>query len=216
MQNDYPRQIDKICAEIIVGVMDASKSPSAADPGDLYRELCAKFDAAIRLCEVERFPVDTVRELLYPIAALTDEVFMGVPQYRNRWIANPLQLRYFGEMDAGAAFFTRLKKLTDAPEGKEHLIELYFICLALGFKGMYGMEGQSGLRVLFEDVGTILTDMRLNRRGASALTSGGGAKKRFLSLRNGMIAIFSLLMVAATVVYLSSLVDFLKFLENFV
>jgi len=214
MQNNYSRQIDRICAEIIVEVMDASKSPSAADPGDMYRELCAKFDAAIRLCEVERFSVDSVRELLYPIAALTDEVFMTMPQYRNRWIANPLQLRYFGEMDAGAAFFSRLKKLTDAPEGKERLLELYFICLALGFKGIYGMEGQSGLRVLFEDVGAILINMRLNKRGA-ALINAGNAKKKFLNLRNGMIATFSLLMVAATVVYLSSIVDFLKFLENF-
>jgi hypothetical protein len=39
-------------------VLDAAKSPSVSDADKMYMELCVKFDAAIRLCEVERFPVD--------------------------------------------------------------------------------------------------------------------------------------------------------------
>jgi type VI secretion system protein ImpK len=195
-------------------VLDAAKSPSTSDADKMYKELCAKFDAAIRLCEVERFPVDATLEVLYPLAAFADEVFMGMPPYRARWVTNPLQLRYFKLVDAGEAFFSRLEKLIAAPEGKKRLLELYFICLALGFKGIYGIGGHGGLRELFEDLSTKLTDTRLNTRGAPVLNYSGNTRKKFLNLRNGMLAMFSLLMIVATVVYLSSLVDFLKFLEN--
>jgi type VI secretion system protein ImpK len=215
MRDEYPYHLDKICAEVIVMVLDAAKSPSVSDADKMYRELCVKFDAAIRLCEVERFPVDATLELLYPLAAFADEVFMSMPQYRVRWVTNPLQLRYFKMVDAGEAFFLRLERLIAAPEGKKRLLELYFICLALGFKGKYGMGGHGGLRELFEDLSVKLTDARLNTRGAPVLNYSGNTRKKFLSLRNGMIAAFSLLMIVATVFYLSSLVNFLKFLENF-
>jgi type VI secretion system protein ImpK len=191
--------------------MDAAKSPAAADVDKLYGDVRAKFEAAIRLCEVERFDVDALKELMYPLAALADEVFMAIPQYRARWIASPLQLRYFGEVIAGTGFFTRLEKLTDAPKGKERQLESYFVCLALGFKGMYGTGGQSGLRELFENLGAILTDMR----GVSVLPNRGNTRKKFLTLRRCLLATFSLLMITAAAVYLSSLVDYLKFLENF-
>jgi len=213
MQNDYPFQIDKICAEIIALVMDAAKSPSS-DADKLHGDLCAKFDAAIRLYEAERLPVDTVKELLYPLAALADEALMAVPQYRARWIASPLQLRYFGEMGAGANFFSRLEKLTGEPEGKERLLELYFTCLALGFKGKYGMGTQSGLRTVFDNLGDTLTGMRPNGQRASAL-SGGNTNKKFLSLRKCLIGAFTLFMIVAAAVYLPALVDFLNFLDNF-
>ncbi|MDR0330519.1 MAG: DotU family type IV/VI secretion system protein [Chitinispirillales bacterium] len=216
MQNDYPSQIDKICAEIIVEVMNATRRTPSADGADkLYGELCAKFDAAIRLCEVDRFPVDATRELLYPLAAWVDEALMATPQYRSHWMANPLQLRYFEEVAAGVAFFSRLDELKAAPEGKERLLEMYFTCLALGFKGMHGMGEQSGLRELFEDLGAKLTGMRVGRQGAAALTSRGNARKGLLSLRKGLLAVFSLFMVVAAVVYISSLAGYLKFLEGF-
>jgi len=217
MQNNYPHQIDKICAEIIIQVMDAARPPFGADADKLHGELCAKFDSAVRVCGVERFSVDTVKELLYPLAVLTDEAFMAVPQYRARWIASPLQLRYFGEMSAGAGFFSRLEKLTGEPEGNKRLLELYFISLALGFKGMYGMGGQSqsGLRTVFENLGDLLTGTQLNNRGATALLNRGNSRKKFLSMRKCLIAAFSLSMIVAAAIYLPALVDFLNFLDSF-
>jgi len=214
MHNEHLYQIDKICAEIIVTVMEAMKS-QAGDADKLYGGLCAKFDAAIRLCEAERLPADTARELLYPLAALADEVFMVMPKYRARWIANPLQLRYFGEVVAGTGFFSRLEKLTAAPEGMERQLKLYFACLALGFKGKYGAGGQSGLRTVSENLGTVLTNMRLNGRGTLKPVSHGNTRKKFLSLRKCLLIMLSLWTIAAAAIYMLSLVDFLEFLGGF-
>jgi len=213
MPNDYPSQIDKICAEVIVEIMEAARSSSAAGSG-LYDALCAKIDAAIRVCDVERYPVDTTLELLYPLAALADEMFMVMPQYRARWITNPLQLRYFGEVATGTVFFTRLEKLMAAPEGRKRQLELYFTCLALGFKGMYSVGGQSGLRGIFEGLGTMLTGMKSDGRGAYAHVSRKNARKKFLSLGKSLFIALSLLVIAAAAVYLPTLMDFLKFLEG--
>jgi len=214
MNNNYTHQIDKICAEIITLIIDATRTPSS-DADKLHGELCAKFDSAIRLYEAERLDVDAVKEMLYPLAALADEALMAVPQYRARWMACPLQLRYFGEMGAGANFFSRLEKLTEAPQGKERILELYFICLSLGFKGMYGMGNQSGLQDRFHNLGDILTGIKSNGHGALEFSAQVNPRKKFLSLHKCLFAAFMLLMIVAAAVYLPALVDFLNFLDSF-
>ncbi|MCL2690622.1 MAG: DotU/TssL family secretion system protein [Chitinispirillia bacterium] len=213
MQNNYSHQIDKICAEIITLIMDAAKLPSS-DADKLHADLCAKFDSAIRLYEVERLDVDAVKEMLYPLAALADEALMAIPQYRARFMASPLQLRYFGEMGAGTGFFSRLEKLTESSEDKKRTLELYFTCLALGFKGMYSMGNQSELRDRFHNLGVMLIDTQSDQE-ISALSGSGNTQKKFLSLRKCLAAVFMLLMIVAAAVYLPALVDFLNFLDSF-
>jgi type VI secretion system protein ImpK len=56
------------------------------------------------------------------------------------WNSDPLQLQLFGTRRAGVEFFEHLEKLR--PENAAAL-EIYFLCLALGFQGDYtGREGE--------------------------------------------------------------------------
>lgn len=71
----------------------------------------------------------------YPLVALADEVALNAEwKGREQWEEELLEQRYFGTSIAGEDFFRRLKEV--APD-QDQLAEVYFLCLALGFKGRY-------------------------------------------------------------------------------
>lgn len=82
-----------------------------------------------------------LRDATYAIAALMDEQLLRSNWTgRTAWMAQPLQLTYFNENTAGEGFFQRLSALEQTP-GKEHLVQIYYLCLALGFRGRYAVAG---------------------------------------------------------------------------
>jgi type VI secretion system protein ImpK len=82
-----------------------------------------------------------LRDATYAIAALMDEQLLRSNWTgRTAWMAQPLQLTYFNENTAGEGFFQRLSALEQSP-GQEHLVQIYYLCLALGFRGRYAVAG---------------------------------------------------------------------------
>jgi type VI secretion system protein ImpK len=53
-----------------------------------------------------------------------------------------------GDVDAGAQFFARLEELERHPNRDRDLLELQYLCMALGFRGKYRVPGRSGDRSL--------------------------------------------------------------------
>src|SRR4029079_8990640 len=47
------------------------------------------------------------------------------------------QLEYFGEQLAGVKFFERLDEMLKQVETEADVVEVYYLCLLLGFKGKY-------------------------------------------------------------------------------
>jgi hypothetical protein len=74
----------------------------------------------------------------------------------ERWADNPLQLDYFGTYLAGEIFFDKLEEVRSRADAKPDLLEIYYFCLLLGFKGKYGVSGEEKLRSLIESVGAEL------------------------------------------------------------
>lgn len=79
----------------------------------------------------------------FAIAAWIDEVILGSPwDGRSQWQRVRLQQLYYNTTDAGEEFFNRLNALG---LHQREVREVYFLCLALGFKGRYGTEGDEYL-----------------------------------------------------------------------
>lgn len=75
----------------------------------------------------------------YALCAFLDElVFMSQLPAREEWTGRPLQLEYFNDYNAGDAFYTKLDELrhTDDPITNA-VLEIYYLCLVLGFKGKF-------------------------------------------------------------------------------
>lgn len=90
-----------------------------------------------------------VEHIKYALAAFIDEAVMSSlwPQ-RLEWMGRPLQLQFFGEHLAGEGFFTRLSMLRQSGIAQTDLLEVYYVCLQLGFQGMYRMRGPEHLQAL--------------------------------------------------------------------
>jgi len=111
-----------------------------------------------------RIPRDVLEAAKYPLVAFIDETILNSQwQHRERWRDRPLQLHYYGERTAGTRFFTNLAELRRQGEGRRELLEIYHICLALGFEGQYRVTGLAELARLRE---TLAADLGYARAGA--------------------------------------------------
>ena len=56
---------------------------------------------------------------------------------RGMWLEYSMGARFFGERNAGVGFFQRMDRAMKAPGQKFHLLDLFLVCLSLGFEGQY-------------------------------------------------------------------------------
>jgi type VI secretion system protein ImpK len=75
----------------------------------------------------------------YALVALFDEILVRTNwPGRSEWQASPLQFEQFHENTAGENFFNRADMLCNQPH-RAHVLQIYFLCLSLGFQGRYTM-----------------------------------------------------------------------------
>lgn len=91
-------------------------------------------------------------DVQFAIVAFIDETILSSNwQEKDQWLAKPLQLELYDRYDAGEAFFERLSALRDEPADWADVLEVYYLCMALGFKGRYLVHEQEKLRHLIEE-----------------------------------------------------------------
>lgn len=109
---------------------------------------------------------EDVEAAKYAYCAAMDEIILQ-SQYdiREAWETHPLQLRLFGGQLAGEHFFQKLDELR--ARGAAHLqsLEVFHLCLLLGFKGRYALDGPDKLGYLCARLGDEIARMRGKSRG---------------------------------------------------
>ena len=95
----------------------------------------------------------TIQHMKYALAAFFDEIVLSSNwPYRSLWMMQPLQMEFFDEHLAGEGFFKRLNQLRQDPFANIELLEVFYVCLQLGFEGMYRMQGLEKLAALQVDL----------------------------------------------------------------
>jgi len=94
-----------------------------------------------------------VSDALFAVVAFVDETIQGSDwPGKSQWLMSPLQVARFGRSDAGEEFFNRLDSLRVDPRRNAEVLEVYYLTLALGFKGKYQLRGAHDLRRLIDEV----------------------------------------------------------------
>lgn len=89
----------------------------------------------------------------FPMVAFIDETILNSDwEGRERWREHPLQLDLYGETVAGERFFERMDKIRQKGETKAELLQIYWLCLVLGFEGKYKLIGKQKLASLVDEV----------------------------------------------------------------
>jgi len=97
---------------------------------------------------------DDIDNAKYAFCAAVDEIILRSPYgIRDAWERRPLQLVLFGDQLAGENFYNRLEALR--ARGSAHLqaLEVFHMCLLLGFQGRYILEGSEKLAYLTARLG---------------------------------------------------------------
>jgi type VI secretion system protein ImpK len=97
---------------------------------------------------------EMVRLAVYAFVAFLDESVLNSPQEMfSDWPRRPLQEEVFGDHRAGETFFRNLRDLLSRPDSPAlaDVLEVYLLCLMLGYRGRYGSGSSGELRGLVTD-----------------------------------------------------------------
>ncbi len=134
----------------------------------------AAFSARVQqfLADYERqarkldFPAEDIYATKYAFCAAVDETVLNSPfAIRDAWMLQPLQLTLFGDQLAGENFFHRLEELRAQGAARLQSLEVFYMCLLLGFQGKYLIEGQEKLGYLTARLGDEIALLRGKRAG---------------------------------------------------
>lgn len=118
-----------------------------------------------RRAKKEQIKHEEIHAAKYAFCAAIDEAVLSSQlPIRNEWGRKPLQLSLFGDQLAGEHFFSRLEEMRGRIDNLQAL-EVFHMCLLLGFKGKYLLEGAEKLAYLTARLGEEIANMKGKRIG---------------------------------------------------
>jgi type VI secretion system protein ImpK len=88
-------------------------------------------------------PEDSYKAIFAVVALLDESVLVCRNPVFADWPRLPLQAEFYGHQLAGEVFFQELQKTLNRPDNEQtaDLLEVYDLCLLLGFKGRFAAAG---------------------------------------------------------------------------
>lgn len=202
------------CGEVLSLGAQLAEAPGLPSPDILKRRIGTLLEDMDRRGTERGIPKRDLDDAKYAIVAFIDEQLFRAPwQGQQEWMLEPLQLVYFNENTAGEGFFERLDALERDPS-RVHVLEIYFLCLALGFLGKYAVRGGEGLGAVMDRLVGVLGRATphgdvLSPHGLPADTGRTRARREapILFLAGGLVALAILLALGLKIALVSATSD---------
>ena len=124
----------------------SSDRRDVADPELFRQQFKQVLSAAHDEARKAGYPSEDVRLAVYAVVVLLDEAVLHSrqPAFRE-WARRPLQEEVFGGHVGGEAFYDRMRELLGRQdvEAVADVLEVYVLCLVLGFRGRYAGAGEA-------------------------------------------------------------------------
>ena len=140
------------------------------DASSFRNQMKAAISAAESEATRKGYPAEDVRLATFASVAFLDESILNSnnPVFAD-WPRMPLQEELFGGHTAGEIFFQCIDRLlahSDSPHLAD-VLEIFALCLLLGYRGRYSVSGQEGIRTVLD---TIADKMQRIRGGPRPLS----------------------------------------------
>ncbi len=135
----------------------------ATDAAQFRTRMKALLAGADREAREAGYGTDIVKRSIYAFVAFLDESVLNSPQAMfSDWARQPLQEEIFGDHMAGETFFRHLRDLLGHQDSEElaDVLEVYHLCLLLGFRGRFGSADRGELGALIGEVGDKIRRIR--------------------------------------------------------
>lgn len=144
-------------------------SGSHPDPEGLRERLIAQLREFEHCARARGLTDPVVLPARYVLCALVDESVLDTPWgSQSVWAKRGLLISFHNETWGGEKFYDALDRLLAYPSGNLHLLELMYLCLALGFEGRYRVRdgGQGQLERVRENLYQTIRTQRGDREPA--------------------------------------------------
>lgn len=190
-------------------------------PDVLRRRISTLFEQMEERARGAGIPPQDVGEAKYALAAFIDEqILRSQWDGRQQWMSKPLQLVYFNENTAGEGFFQHLTQLES--QNKLHVVQVYYLCLTLGFQGQYAVRGGEGLGEIVDrlrvKLGKVLPRTDVISPHGELPPGGRGLARReapIIAISLGIVGLALVLFFVLRVVVHSSADDAAQKMKNF-
>ena len=156
---------------LTVGERLRSNRQQVADAASFRAQIWAAVKQADEDARRRGYATDDIELAMFAVIAFLDESILNLrlPVFAD-WPRQPLQEERYGHHIAGEIFFQNLQKLLTRTDSQElaDLLEVYQLCLLLGFAGRYSMGGRGDLRGITMQTADKNPAHPANRRGAGA------------------------------------------------
>jgi len=119
------------------------------DSAAFRRQMIDALKIADQHARSQGYSAEDIKLAIFAVVAFTDESVLNLrlPVFAD-WPRRPLQEELFGHHVAGEVFFKNLQELLGKNDSQDlaDLLEVYLLCLMLGFAGRYSLGDQGGLR----------------------------------------------------------------------
>jgi type VI secretion system protein ImpK len=149
-----PTIVSEVCAPaLLLGVRLRWKQHSGdADAlSQRMEEMLDRIEERLRDAGLSQSDVADVGFAL--VAFLDESIVRSEWEHKTVWRSSPMQFKRFGRDDAGEEFFTRLAALRTERSVRADVLQLYYVCLTLGFKGRYALLPERDLDTLRSELG---------------------------------------------------------------
>lgn len=141
-------------------------SPSHSNPEMLKQQLIREVKTFDVNAEKAGYDRQTIRDARYALCTTIDEAIFNTPWgQQSGWGEQSLLSLFHDDVSGGDRFFRKLKELGQNPSKHIDLLELKYLCMALGFKGRYRIV-ESGRDKLFQ-IREWLTQLIRQQRGST-------------------------------------------------
>ncbi len=141
--------LSELATEILLLALGMRNRANLAEVNALHQGALRLFDEFEHGAKTQKMDPDDIAAAKYALAAFVDETILNAEwDGRDQWGEDPMQLHFFGTYLAGEGFFEKLEALRAQEKPRKGVLEVYFLCLAYGFKGKYGLSGTERLQAL--------------------------------------------------------------------
>ena len=150
--------------EVLTAIVRLRTNRQVVTDAELFR---GQMREALRIADQESrkraYTAEQARLAIFAVVAFLDESILNLQQpVFAQWPRKPLQEELFGVHIAGEIFFSNIQRLLGQRDSHDlaDVLEIYLLCMLLGFRGRYGMGGQAELRGVIDSIAEKITRIR--------------------------------------------------------
>ncbi|MGH7452152.1 MAG: type IVB secretion system protein IcmH/DotU [bacterium] len=155
------QDLSNLCADFFSLILHLRTQNDFGHPENLRHSLTQHFESMERKAKEFRLEAGDIVDVKFALTAFLDETILN-SRWREKeaWRARPLQLVYFKTNLAGEKFFERLDRIWEDRKNKAALLEVYYLCLILGFEGKFKLQDKEKL---YKQMNEIALELRESR-----------------------------------------------------